>query len=252
MNTPVREGETIEGSLTMRNRPYQVLKCSSPSVARRETSRQEEGRSGATGNVRTPELLREGRICAVRTLSERCQNAVRTLSERPGLCQKMCGSSTNQVGGAEMRRRLRRVAPGCFVQGQTEASVRGPTPLPCVRSIAGEAAAGAAAQSDQRAAARTVGGRRRRARERVREPLLLEQEPCLGGKGFFQCMCKVYALSMVSLGVLGAAERLARGVEGGEGGLRPLVRRGSGVNCLGVAHRRRRGHWRGHLARSAN
>ena len=28
----------------------------SPSVARRETSRQEEGRSGATGNVRTPEL----------------------------------------------------------------------------------------------------------------------------------------------------------------------------------------------------
>ena len=29
MNTPVREGETIEGSRTMRNRPYQVLKCSS-------------------------------------------------------------------------------------------------------------------------------------------------------------------------------------------------------------------------------
>ena len=28
----------------------------SPSVARRETSRQEEGRSGATGNVRAPEL----------------------------------------------------------------------------------------------------------------------------------------------------------------------------------------------------
>ena len=28
MNTPVREGETIEGSRTMRNRPYQVLKCS--------------------------------------------------------------------------------------------------------------------------------------------------------------------------------------------------------------------------------
>ena len=26
MNTPVREGETIEGSRTMRNRPYQVLK----------------------------------------------------------------------------------------------------------------------------------------------------------------------------------------------------------------------------------
>ena len=33
MNTPVREGETIEGSRTMRNRPYQVLKCSS--MARR-------------------------------------------------------------------------------------------------------------------------------------------------------------------------------------------------------------------------
>ena len=31
MNTPVREGETIEGSRTMRNRPYQVLKCSTTS-----------------------------------------------------------------------------------------------------------------------------------------------------------------------------------------------------------------------------
>ena len=29
MNTPAREGETIEGSRTMRNRPYPVLKCSS-------------------------------------------------------------------------------------------------------------------------------------------------------------------------------------------------------------------------------
>ena len=28
MNTPVRVGETIEGSRTVRNRPYQVLKCS--------------------------------------------------------------------------------------------------------------------------------------------------------------------------------------------------------------------------------
>jgi len=28
MNTPVREGETLEGSRTMRNRPYPVLKCS--------------------------------------------------------------------------------------------------------------------------------------------------------------------------------------------------------------------------------
>ena len=28
MNTPVREGETIEGSRTRRNRPYPVLKCS--------------------------------------------------------------------------------------------------------------------------------------------------------------------------------------------------------------------------------
>ena len=29
MNIPVREGETIEGSRTTRNRPYPVLKCSS-------------------------------------------------------------------------------------------------------------------------------------------------------------------------------------------------------------------------------
>ena len=29
LNTPVRVGETIEGSRTMRNRPYPVLKCSS-------------------------------------------------------------------------------------------------------------------------------------------------------------------------------------------------------------------------------
>ena len=32
MNTPVREGETIEGSRTMRNRPYPVLKCSEKST----------------------------------------------------------------------------------------------------------------------------------------------------------------------------------------------------------------------------
>ena len=32
MNTPVREGETIEGSRTTRNRPYPVLKCSSAQV----------------------------------------------------------------------------------------------------------------------------------------------------------------------------------------------------------------------------
>ena len=32
MNIPVREGETIEGSRTTRNRPYPVLKCSSPSI----------------------------------------------------------------------------------------------------------------------------------------------------------------------------------------------------------------------------
>ena len=45
MNTPVREGETIEGSRTMRNRPYPVLKCSSthqsslPNAAKGSTSR---------------------------------------------------------------------------------------------------------------------------------------------------------------------------------------------------------------------
>ena len=32
MNTPVRVGETIEGSRTMRNRPYPVLKCSSVKI----------------------------------------------------------------------------------------------------------------------------------------------------------------------------------------------------------------------------
>ena len=34
MNIPVREGETIEGSRTTRNRPYPVLKCSSGRVRR--------------------------------------------------------------------------------------------------------------------------------------------------------------------------------------------------------------------------
>ena len=33
MNTPVRVGETIEGSRTTRNRPYPVLKCSLLRVA---------------------------------------------------------------------------------------------------------------------------------------------------------------------------------------------------------------------------
>ena len=38
MNTPVREGETIEGSRTMRNRPYPVLKCSCRGALQREIS----------------------------------------------------------------------------------------------------------------------------------------------------------------------------------------------------------------------
>ena len=37
MNTPVREGETIEGSRTTRNRPYPVLKCSSMSEYERRS-----------------------------------------------------------------------------------------------------------------------------------------------------------------------------------------------------------------------
>ena len=41
MTTPVRVGETIEGSRTMRNRPYPVLKCSSAQVLKKE--RRESG-----------------------------------------------------------------------------------------------------------------------------------------------------------------------------------------------------------------
>ena len=42
MNTPVREGETIEGSRAMRNRPYPVLKCSSAQETKGE--RRERGK----------------------------------------------------------------------------------------------------------------------------------------------------------------------------------------------------------------
>ena len=48
MNTPVREGETIEGSRTMRNRPYPVLKCSSSSPS---SSRLRYGSRNRVGEV---------------------------------------------------------------------------------------------------------------------------------------------------------------------------------------------------------
>ena len=38
MNIPVREGETIEGSRTTRNRPYPVLKCSKQRHGERDVS----------------------------------------------------------------------------------------------------------------------------------------------------------------------------------------------------------------------
>jgi len=51
MNIPVREGETIEGSRTTRNRPYPVLKCSS----KKETyDKNRRYRREKTTNFRTP------------------------------------------------------------------------------------------------------------------------------------------------------------------------------------------------------
>ena len=71
MNTPVREGETIEGSRTTRNRPYPVLKCSSTSYVR-----------GERGTV----ALRHEARCT-------CQCCPGLLSARPmgGRCLCCCG-----------------------------------------------------------------------------------------------------------------------------------------------------------------
>ena len=57
MNTPVREGETIEGSRTMRNRPYPVLKCSRARMGRR---------AGLVGHrlARRVNLLDDNHLCA--------------------------------------------------------------------------------------------------------------------------------------------------------------------------------------------
>ena len=57
MNTPVREGETIEGSRTMRNRPYPVLKCSRHPGARHDDERRlrsQRSYADLTRSVRKP------------------------------------------------------------------------------------------------------------------------------------------------------------------------------------------------------
>ena len=49
MNTPVRVGETIEGSRTMRNRPYPVLKCSRRQAGHRTAGQFLENRDALAG-----------------------------------------------------------------------------------------------------------------------------------------------------------------------------------------------------------
>ena len=49
MNTPVREGETVEGSRTTRNRPYPVLKCSMRRPDLDVTDRRSDRQRGEAG-----------------------------------------------------------------------------------------------------------------------------------------------------------------------------------------------------------
>ena len=79
MNTPVREGETIEGSRTMRNRPYPVLKCS-----RGGARSQGKGRKSKHGSPRVG--LRFGfPLAAERPLYSELYNGHQTRTRRTSL-----------------------------------------------------------------------------------------------------------------------------------------------------------------------
>ena len=49
---PVREGEPIEGSRTMRNRPYPVLKCSKSEYRAKTTERRTKNVGSSLANVK--------------------------------------------------------------------------------------------------------------------------------------------------------------------------------------------------------
>ena len=125
MNTPVREGETIEGSRTMRNRPYPVLKCS------REKSEGEGAyaasaafhsvlfavcsswRGTRRARVRTPDEV--GRRAAEK--AEELRRAARLAHRGAGTCgelrslrQHLCGEL--HFSGEALATKLALVAPG--------------------------------------------------------------------------------------------------------------------------------------------
>ena len=96
MKTPVREGETIEGSRTMRNRPYPVLKCSSAQelhTLKKEGSPSFEvvSRDVRTATART----RFRRRCGVRCP---CWQPARTPFRGPPLRRRSLSSATGWTG----------------------------------------------------------------------------------------------------------------------------------------------------------
>ena len=87
MNTPVREGETIEGSRTMRNRPYPVLKCSTRLEHCLNTHKQapnsnERTRVPARGGAHSPNIETERTAPAV----EGAKNCETTVFVAEGSC----------------------------------------------------------------------------------------------------------------------------------------------------------------------
>ena len=66
MNTPVRVDETIEGSRTMRNRPYPVLKCSSTYTHRTWDPPPKDNETNLHSSIRCPrsaDSSRSMRLC---------------------------------------------------------------------------------------------------------------------------------------------------------------------------------------------
>ena len=118
MNTPVREGETIEGSRTMRNRPYPVLKCS------RGGWRPEAAIGGVAGECGTLLAARQGlsrlRVPPIGTRVRRHRDSARSLDPfaARGRRPRVRGgwrpeAAFGGVGSAERYWRRDRASLGC-------------------------------------------------------------------------------------------------------------------------------------------
>ena len=86
MNTPVREDETIEGSRTMRNRPYQVLKSSREKIQACHRRTQTRPSCHVSRDMALPSW------CSVARSGEECNTLGCKKSER---CERSSSSRDN-------------------------------------------------------------------------------------------------------------------------------------------------------------